>query len=231
MIDPTLYTAQIPTLRWRWIAVACLALLALVASAWGLSAAPAIAEDTGASVSFRLDATDSADTYGKVKLIDDGTTTRVIVALHHSPAGEWIAHIHLGTCDQYDGNPVAPLATFSSDTRSRTTVSLPFADLTAGGYLIDIHPLSNKAADLFDPATAIVCGSIPITEQGSAPIGVTTPPKTGVGPQMLPSDHVLSISILAAIACIASIIGLDLRRRAKLTLATRRLYVLTGHLR
>lgn len=219
--------------RRRWSRLFVLGLLAAVGTMVGSAGMPVAAQSTTATATLTLTATNGGDEWGHVKLVDDGDTTRVIVALHDAPAGDYIAHIHTGTCASYDGNPVFPLQQFAADGRSRTSVAVPFSEMLADGYLIDIHPFSSDASKLFDPATAIVCGelagaatSLPTGSQ----ISVTTPPQTGVGPfrgeywsTMLPAS-------LAAIAACCAVLAIEFRRRSvALSPATRRLYAMTGH--
>jgi hypothetical protein len=196
------------------------------------------AGDEPGSISFTLPATDGGSVYGRVKLIDDGDMTRVIVALHGAAEGEsYMPHIHAGTCADYDGNPAFPLLLFTTPERSRTTVSVPLATLTGGGYIVDIHPLADNAGDLFDASTAVVCGDLTVATGRESPgaaadksgdVTVTTPPNTGVGPIGEQYWSTILLIVLAATAVFTATIGLDLRRRATMTLATRRLYAMTG---
>jgi hypothetical protein len=220
-------------LRWRWQRLFVPGLIAAAVTMVGSAGMPVAAQSMTATATLTLTATDGGTQWGHVKLVDDGSTTRVIVALHDAPTGDYIAHIHTGTCASYDGDPVFPLQQFAADGRSRTSVALGFSEMLKDGYLIDIHPFSSDASKLFDPATAIVCGelagaatSLPTGSQ----ISVTTPPQTGVGPlggqywsTMLPAS-------LAAIAACSALLAIEFRRRSvALSPATRRLYAMTGH--
>ena len=222
------------TLRKPWLFASLLFAIAIAVLLTMESPIGAKAE-TGASVSTRIQAVGSGSLYGRVKLVDEGNgNTRVIVALHGVESGTWVPHLHQGTCDQYDGNPIAPLTPFEAGERSRTTVAIPFGDLISGGYLIDIHPFSNEASVLFDSASAVVCGDLTVTDSSQIVAGstesslkVTTPPNTGAGPMLTQYWSTMLTIVLGAIAVATAFVGFDLRRRAQPSLATRRLYSLT----
>lgn len=189
-----------------------------------------------------MPAVNANEGYGRVKLIEQGERTRVVVALHDVEEGEFLPALHAGTCSTYTGDPLFPLAPFSAGERSRTTVDLDFDTLTGGGYLVDVHLLAGNEAELFDPVTALVCGEIggeephaevqptiaPI-DPGEGEVAVTTAPVTGIGPMDGQYWSTITVAGLAALALAFAAVGLDLRRRSILTVAQRRLVRLTGH--
>jgi hypothetical protein len=214
-----------------WLLASILfAVLATLVPAWGWLASAAQSTSEARSIRFAVAEANGSGLEARVKLIDLDGQTRVVVAIRGVKEGEFLPHIHAGRCNAYDGTPVFPLALFTADQRSRTTVDISFDDLVDGEYLVDIHPVTTSVDELFDPATAVVCGPVggepePTPEQQ---IDATTWPDTGIGP--IPDRYwsTMLISMLALLAIVVAGIGLDLRRRAMLTIAQRRLIRLTG---
>jgi hypothetical protein len=221
------------------LALVTLALLAVLTPmrAWLPVAAQSTAE--ARSVRFALGEANGSGLEARVKLIDLGGQTRVVVAIRGVDVGEFLPHIHSGQCTDYDGTPRFPLALFSADERSRTTVDLDYDTFLSGGYLIDIHPLATSVDDLFNPATAVVCGHVRPPE-GAPEQSSTTPtpandelivitgPSAGAGP--VPDQHsgTILVALLALLALAVAWTGFDLRRRTMLTVAQRRLMQITG---
>jgi hypothetical protein len=223
--------------RWPWLLLSLLSAGALWTGLIATNLLPVRAQVDPPTVSVQLDSTDGSATYGKVKLIDLGNDmTRVIVAIHNGDEGMYMPHVHEGSCAAYDGDPLFPLMSFDSTGRSRTTVALSMDRLLSGDYLIDIHPMAATTSELFDPATAAVCGELTKASQSPASTNtssgndlvVTTPPMTGVGPISGKYWSTILLTVLAAVAIVSAGLGFDLRRRAALSLATRRLYAMTG---
>lgn len=224
--------------RLTWLLAAVFSVMALLVPArgWLLGAAQSLSE--ARSVRFALDEANGSGLTARVKLIDMGGQTRVVVALRGVEDGEYLPHIHSGECGAYDGTPTWPLALFTAGERSRTSLDISFDDLVAGDYLIDIHPVATTVDALFDPDTALVCGQVTgpdaLAEASPTPspdkddFVVTRAPDTGVGP--IPDQYwsTILISTLALLAAISASAGLDLRRRTALTIAQRRLIRLTG---
>lgn len=233
-----------------WLGAICAGIaFALLLAGPAFQANSAQAQDEPREYLQRLDGANGFEGYGRVKLIEQGERTRVIVAIHNVAEGQFIPAIHLGTCATYSGEPAFPLAPFPFDDRSRTTVDIRFDDLLSGGYLVDIHPLATTSTELFDPATAVVCGEIhPETIAGPEPtvagaqptiapldepadddgVVVTAPPDTGIGPVDTRYWSTITAAVLAAMAITFAAAGFDLRRRSFVTVAQRRLYRLTG---
>ncbi len=198
----------------------------------------AMAQDAG-SVLVRLPGVDDPAVYGRVKLIAQDGRTRVVVAIHGVDEGTFMPSIYAGTCAAYPAVPAFPLAPFSVDERSRTTVDIAYDELLSGGYFVDIHPAGASAGDLFGPEGALVCGQIAevggeVVEANptavpteSGPV-VTAPPDTGIGPVSGEYWGTIPGAVLGLCALLFAVAGLDLRRRAALTVAQLRLYRLTG---
>jgi hypothetical protein len=209
-------------------------LAALLAAPSPPSGAAQAAEDAR-NIRFALLEANESGLEARVKLIDLDGQVRVVVAIRGVSEGEYLPHIHSGSCDEYSGTPVFPLSLFAAGERSRTTVDISYDDLLSGGYLVDIHPVATSVDELFDPATALVCGQIPgqnITPEPAPPtkpeIDVIKGPNAGVGPIPDRYSSTILASVLAAVAVAMVCSGLDLRRRAMLSIAQRRLIRLTG---
>ena len=188
------------------------------------------------SVRFALLEANDSGLEARIKLIDlGGGQTRIVISLRGDAYGDYLPHVHTGSCESYPGNPTWPLVLFSAGERSRTTADVIYDDLLSGDYLVDIHPVSTSVDDLFDPATALVCGQLELPQQ--TPEQTPTPepelevirgPNAGVGP--IPDQYwsTILVSILAVVAVVFACAGFDLRRRAALSIAQRRLVRLTG---
>jgi hypothetical protein len=176
-------------------------------------------------------------------LIEDGERTRVIVAIHDVTGDTFLPAIYSGSCSEYSPAPVVPLAPFESGDRSRTTVDISFDDMVAGGYLVAINPFASVESELFDPGNAVACGELnsqepPVAEIeptiepiGGEEVAVTTPPVTGIGPISGQYWSTILVLVLGSMAIAFAAVGLDLRRRAALSIAQRRLFRMTGQMR
>lgn len=230
--------------RLGWLLVSTLLMFAtgLVSGSSGFWLNQVRAE--GRSIVIRLPEANGSGLYGRIKLIDLGEQTRVVVAIHGVDSGEFMAHIHIGACGAYDGHPAFPLATLTPTERSRTNVELTFDQVLAGGYLVDIHWQSAAADELFDPSSAIACGelvetsaepaaeieeSVPFEQPRNDDPYVSEGPITGIGPISDQYWSTIPVTVLASFAVLFAAMGLDLRRRAALTVARRRLQVVTRH--
>ena len=188
------------------------------------------------SVRFALPEANNSGLEARIKLIDlGGGQTRIVIALRGNAAGDYLPHIHTGRCESYPGDPTWPLALFSAGERSRTTVDVSYDQVLSGDFLVDIHPVSMTVDDLFDPATALVCGQLDAEQQTPDPTPTPRPeievirgPNTGVGP--IPDQYwsTILVSILAVVTVVVACAGVDLRRRATLSIAQCRLNRLTG---
>jgi hypothetical protein len=218
----------------KWLLASVLfAVLTALLPARGWIGGAAQSTSDARSTRFAVAEANGSGLEARVKLIDLDGQTRVVVAIRGVKDGEFLPHIHSGSCAAYDGTPDFPLALFPADERSRTTVDISYDELVTGDYLVDIHPVLTSVDELFNPATAVVCGPIggvrsepePTPEQE---IEATAWPDTGIGP--IPDRYwsTMLISMLALMAVVFAGIGFDLRRRAMLTIAQRRLIRLTG---
>ena len=77
----------------------------------------------------------------------------VEIELDGSEGGPHPAHIHQGSCADLDPNPAFPLEDVV-DGRSRTTVEVAVADLSADEYAINVHESPENAANY------VACGDV-----------------------------------------------------------------------
>lgn len=92
---------------------------------------------------------------GTATLTDDGTKTKVVVAVKGAPAGvAQPLHVHKGTCAKLDPAPAYGLTSLSGG-KSETTIDVPLSQLQTGGFAINGH----KSAQ--DAKTYVFCGNIP----------------------------------------------------------------------
>lgn len=77
----------------------------------------------------------------------------VEIELDGSDGGPHPAHIHRGSCADLDPNPAFPLEDVV-DGRSKTTVEVDVADLTADEYAINVHESPENVA------TYVACGDV-----------------------------------------------------------------------
>jgi Cu/Zn superoxide dismutase len=136
---------MIQSLRW---ALAVAAVLALSGTGSG---AARVAE----SVTVQLTPQNNSGESGTATLTEEGTKTRVAVAVTGAPAGvAQPLHVHKGTCAQLDPRPAYGLAALTGG-KSETTIDVSLAALQAGGFAVNGH---KSAADV---STYVFCGAIP----------------------------------------------------------------------
>lgn len=208
-----------------------IAALAMLQPVLAPSPAGAQADAEPRSIRFALPEANGSGVGARIKLIDLDGQTRIVISLRGAEAGDYLPHIHTGSCDSYSGDPTWPLAGLAAGDRSRTTADVPYDELLSGTYLVDIHPALTSADALFDPATALVCGLLTERQQTPTPepeIDVIRGPNTGMGPVPDQYSSTVVAAGLSAAAVATALFALDLRRRAMLTVAQRRLVRLTG---
>ena len=133
------------SLRWMLAAAAALAL-----SGTGPSAAWA-----AGPITVQLTPQNNSGESGTATLTEQGTKTKVTVAVTGAPAGvAQPLHVHKGTCAQLDPKPAYGLAALT-DGKSETTIDVSLAALQAGGFAVNGH---KSAADV---STYVFCGNVP----------------------------------------------------------------------
>jgi hypothetical protein len=147
------------------------------------------------SVTVTVNQLNASGVSGQAVLTPSGNQTVVDMTLSGPGiTGNHPTHIHTGTCDNFDPNPLYPLETvvlqsLTQAGKSVTTVNVPLADLQASDYVILVHKSPEELTTYFS------CGEIPkvagaasggtaVTPPAAMPTpkpGVTTFPISGVG--------------------------------------------------
>ena len=109
-------------------------------------------EDVG--ITLDLDEQNDSGITGTATLspTSDGQV-EVEIELDGSEGGPHPAHIHQGSCADLDPNPAFPLEDVV-DGRSKTTVEVDVADLSADEYAINVHESPENAANY------VACGDV-----------------------------------------------------------------------
>ena len=193
------------------VAAVGLALLAVIA--------PAAAQDEETGLAIALNEWENSGVSGWAALTPDGDGVRVEMAVEGAEVtGDHPTHIHIGTCDDPDPNPLFPLSTvildpLSADGTSVTTVEdVTLDELLADDFVILVHPSESQLTPY------LVCGDInranAIPAPDAASAGSVTAPSTGAGGDSAPgrAGGILPTALGAAAA---ALIGARmLRRRA-----------------
>jgi hypothetical protein len=201
--------------------VAALALIAGLAALGGspstLAAPRAQTADTPDHVTIRLRETGDTGISGKATLRTGDGVTRIGIRLTGTDDA-YPAHLHQGTCKEFEAMPKFPLADAEPGKTTRTVLDVPLEELLAGGYVINIHQPAMDLDSLLDPASVVACGEVAVTTASMTGTGGTDagesiqPPVTGVGPAIPASPFgVLSIG-LTALAFVLAGAGVALRR-------------------
>ncbi len=202
-------------------AVAVLSLVAGLAALTdtpGTLAAPgAQTADTPDHLTIRLRDAGDTGVSGKATLrTGDGVTT---VGLRLTGAEDaYPAHLHEGTCDEFEAMPGFPLADAEPGRTTRTVLDIPLEELLAGGYVINIHHPAMDLDSLLDPDSVVACGAIVIAPVSTAGTGGTAagepiqPPVTGVGSVIADDYFGVPSIVLSAVAIALTAAGVALRR-------------------
>ena len=117
-------------------------------------AASATAEAAG-PVTVPLTPQNGSNESGTATFTEEGTKTKVTVAVKGTPAGvAQPLHVHKGTCAQLDPRPAYGLAALT-DGKSETTIDVSLAALQAGGFAVNGHKSAQEVS------TYVFCGNIP----------------------------------------------------------------------
>jgi plastocyanin len=108
----------------------------------------------GNVVTVKLDTLNDSGISGTATLTANGDQTRVVLKLNGATGGH-PAHIHQGTCNELDPNPLYPLQEVDADGNSDTTIDVKLADLQSAPFAINVH----KSAD--EIGVYVACGNIP----------------------------------------------------------------------
>ena len=237
---------QPETTRFRFRNVVLLSMLIGAVAVVGLQSS--VGADTGERRVLTLEASNGSGITGEARLTGFGNQTVISIMLSDGGDAVYFPHLHEGTCDDYDGIPIVPLAETVHGKRTRATVDLTLEELLSGRYVIDAHPSIGSAESLFDPSSAVVCGEVPQAtlvdgdqsatsdQQTEEPDEVSPDeantdlsqfPDAGVGPFAESGVHGNTLTTsLTLLAAALGVIGLHQRRRLVPTIAQLRLQAL-----
>jgi hypothetical protein len=91
---------------------------------------------------------------GTATLTATGAKTRVVLEMKNPTTDSQPAHIHRGSCENLDADPLHGLLNVRQG-RSETVVNVPLSELTTGGLALNVHQ-SNASLD-----TYVACGNLP----------------------------------------------------------------------
>jgi Domain of unknown function (DUF4331) len=101
-----------------------------------------------------LDELNDSGVSGKATLTAVGDDQTKVVIDVQGATGDHPAHIHTGTCDDLNPNPLFPLENVDANGHSETTVDVGLKELTGGGFAINLH-LSAQQIGVY-----VACGNI-----------------------------------------------------------------------
>jgi hypothetical protein len=119
------------------------------------SAQPAATPATSAQVTVTLNELNGSGMSGTATLTAVGDKqTRVVITATGATAGDHPAHIHAGTCDTLNPNPLFPLNNVDANGHSDTTIDVALSQLTGGGFAINVHKSAQEIG------VYVMCGNI-----------------------------------------------------------------------
>jgi hypothetical protein len=132
----------------------------LLLAAWVLAAFPGGAAVAADSVTVTMNAQNGSGEDGTATITAAGANAvTVVVKLSNGTSVAQPAHIHVGSCANLDPTPKYPLTNVVNGD-STTTVNVALADITTGGFAINVH---KSAAEV---STYVSCGDIPVMAAG-----------------------------------------------------------------
>lgn len=187
--------------------------------------AGAAAQRSGMSVTVELQEYDNSGITGRAVLTETttGGTHVSMVLVGAELDGNHPTHIHTGTCDNFDPNPLYPLETVnlspvSKDGLSETTVGdVDLATLHGGEYVILVHQSPDQLTNY------LICGEIGGGSVGTAALVVpgSTPsahhvPVTGAGFTGGTDRSGSSVIVLLSVLAFASALSAGAVRRTRM---------------
>jgi hypothetical protein len=129
----------------------------LVFAAAGCGSSGSKSSSGSDKVTVTLSEQNASGESGSATLTKDGAGTKVVINLEGMSASAGSvpqpAHIHHGSCVKLDPTPAYALADVKSG-KSASTVDATLADLTSGGFAINVHMSSAQIQ------TYVACGDI-----------------------------------------------------------------------
>jgi hypothetical protein len=214
---------------------ASLLIVAVLCLGW--SATPASAQAVS-QITTPLEEFEDSGVSGTASLSAVGNYVGVSMTMSGEPvAGNHPSHIHTGTCENFDPNPIFPLATVDLGSvddqgQSRSLVTdVSLRDLLADDYVILVHKSPEELTNYFVCGEIVMSastdeaadGPVAVTENDSAEGNKTTQngrqrvlqvPKAGSGDGMFVADGMSSLAIsLGAVSLVLALGGVVVTRR------------------
>jgi hypothetical protein len=154
----------------RWIPLGAVLLLLpvfVLAACGGDSDGQGAAAGTPATASneviVKLAEQNSSGESGTATLTATGASTRVVLELKNPTTDSQPAHIHRGTCENLDPDPLYGLVNVIQG-RSETVVNVPLSELTTGGLALNVHQSNAKLNEY------VACGNLPGGDADITPV-------------------------------------------------------------
>lgn len=145
--------------------VAGLALAACGGDEQSMEAAAPAAQPNGDTLTIELAEENDSGQTGTATLTAVGPNeTEVVVDVTNPPAESQPVHIHEGSCDDIDPQPLHGLPNLM-DGHTESTVPASLDELTAGGLALNAHR-SDEQIDLY-----VACGNLPGPADGAGTAG------------------------------------------------------------
>jgi len=192
-----------------WLALAgvtfAFALVVALSGTLGVAVEAAPGDDQ--PVEFDLLPRNGSGISATARLTPSESDTRIEIVVN-GPDAEYLPYLHRGTCDEYSSDVSIPLAVVRPGSTVNTTVDLSVSQLTAGGFLIDLHIARGSLESLMDPATSVSCGLLAIDGSSDEPLQT---PVAGIGPFDSSSVNWVA-AVLTVLAVLFGFAGLLARR-------------------
>jgi hypothetical protein len=174
---------------WKALRITSVVLMIL---AYGMTSNTITAQETGESLTVELQEFEGSGITGTAVLTESASGgTHVSMELQGQELdGNHPTHIHTGTCDNFDPNPLYPLQTINLSPVNNEGVSesdvedASLESLQSGDYVILVHQSPE------DLTTYLVCGEI-----GSGTPGVASAPETVATPETESAHHVPDVGV------------------------------------
>ena len=129
----------------------------------GAAAGTAASASSSNEVIVELAEQNSSGESGTATLTATGASTRVVLELKNPTTDSQPAHIHRGTCENLDPDPLYGLLNVMQG-RSETVVNVPLSELTTGGLALNVHQSNAKLKEY------VACGNLPGGDADITPI-------------------------------------------------------------
>lgn len=107
-----------------------------------------------AGLTVELEELNDSGVSGTATLTEAGENQTTVTIKVEGATGDHPAHIHTGTCDDLNPNPLFPLNNVDANGNSETTVDVGLTELSGGGFAINLHKSAQEIG------VYVACGNI-----------------------------------------------------------------------